>query len=560
MRPAVPVPGPDVDIALGKAIRRLKAFYTPHELATEHILLGLACLEDESGQWLHDRGVQTDALEEEIRTLHFGSYVHDSPLPFVEGDEEEEAIALDGGEAIEVEEERGLTDEKEVESTLGSPHPSPLPAGEGTGVEQSELLDSQRVLRVIDAAANRAREGLRVAEDYVRFFLDDRHLTQAIKELRHELTAALRPFPLNERLGARDTQQDVGTDLDTPGERQRDGSGDVIAANFTRVQESLRSLEEFTKTTKSEASARFKQLRYRSYTLQRAVETTGTSCRRLHGARLYVLLDGRPTLEEFCRLAKELVAAGVHVVQLRDKTLDDRQLIQRARSLREITAAGKTLMIVNDRPDLAVLSQADGVHVGQEELSVKDARTIVGPRRLVGVSTHSIEQARRAVLDGASYIGVGPTFPSGTKAFPEFPGPTLLAAGGGGNRPAGVCHRRHRQRESPPGARHGHWPRRGQRSGHQGAQPSRRRPRLVEAIELNNVTRTKIWVPCPRLRGHVKRVGLPTSTPAEKRRVVRAVRRDDRFRCGVGGYFTCPRLGRGHGTEHPMPSFQGDFP
>jgi len=81
---------------------------------------------------------------------------------------------------------------------------------------------------------------------------------------------------------------------------------------------------------------------------------------------------------------------------------------------------------VNDRPDRAALAGADGVHVGQDELSVKDVRAIVGPGRLVGVSTHSIEQARQAVLDGADYIGVGPTFPSGTKQFDTFPGPALL--------------------------------------------------------------------------------------------------------------------------------------
>ena len=81
---------------------------------------------------------------------------------------------------------------------------------------------------------------------------------------------------------------------------------------------------------------------------------------------------------------------------------------------------------MNDRPDLAVLARADGVHVGQEELSVKDVRRIVGPEMLVGVSTHSLQQARRAVLDGANYIGVGPTFPSDTKAFEHFPGLELL--------------------------------------------------------------------------------------------------------------------------------------
>jgi thiamine-phosphate pyrophosphorylase len=84
------------------------------------------------------------------------------------------------------------------------------------------------------------------------------------------------------------------------------------------------------------------------------------------------------------------------------------------------------LVILNDRPDIAALARADGVHLGQNELSVHDARQIVGPDMLVGVSAHSIEQARQAVLDGASYLGCGPTFPSGTKHFDRFPGLDFL--------------------------------------------------------------------------------------------------------------------------------------
>ena len=84
------------------------------------------------------------------------------------------------------------------------------------------------------------------------------------------------------------------------------------------------------------------------------------------------------------------------------------------------------MAIINDRPDVAAAADADGVHLGQDDMSVKDARAIVGPRKLVGVSTHSIEQGRQAVLDGANYIGVGPTFPSVTKQFDAFPGLELL--------------------------------------------------------------------------------------------------------------------------------------
>jgi thiamine-phosphate pyrophosphorylase len=202
----------------------------------------------------------------------------------------------------------------------------------------------------------------------------------------------------------------------------------VLAANFARLQESLRSLEEYGKLIDPALAAEMKQLRYRTYTLQRAVENTRSSLERLAAARLYVLIDGRASLDKFRRLAESLIAAGVGVLQLRDKQLDDRRLVERARLLCELTRGTDTFFIVNDRPDLAALSGADGVHVGQEELSVKDARTIVGPEALIGVSTHSIEQARRAVLDGANYIGVGPTFPSDTKSFVQFPGLDLLRA------------------------------------------------------------------------------------------------------------------------------------
>ena len=284
------------------------------------------------------------------------------------------------------------------------------------------------MLRVLDAAANRGREGLRVVEDYVRFVLDDQHLTGLLKRFRHELTALLARIPADSRMAARETQADVGTKLATPGERTRQDTAGVLGANFARVQESLRTIEEFSKLLDPDLACRFEQLRYRSYTLQRAVEITRRSLERLGEARLYVLIDGGSSLEQLAGRAEKLADAGVDVIQLRDKRLGDRQLLERARLLRETTRSSGVTFIVNDRPDLAVLSRADGVHVGQEELTVKDARAIVGAGALIGVSTHSIDQARQAVLDGANYIGVGPTFPSGTKKFQDFPGLDLLRA------------------------------------------------------------------------------------------------------------------------------------
>lgn len=280
--------------------------------------------------------------------------------------------------------------------------------------------------RILDANANRAAEGLRVVEDFTRFALDDAHLARLVKELRHDLTAALGGLSHEQRTAARATQRDVGAAINTPAETSRTTINEVLAASFKRVEQALRCLEEYGKLLSSDTGARFEQLRYRTYSLEQAVMVTHRAITRLAHARLYVLMDGGATEEDFMRRASALIAAGVQVLQLRDKQLDDRMLLARARRLRELTADSGALFIMNDRADLAFLARADGVHVGQEELTVKDARAIVGPRSLVGVSTHSLEQARAAVLDGADYIGVGPTFPSTTKEFAAFPGLDLL--------------------------------------------------------------------------------------------------------------------------------------
>ena len=110
------------------------------------------------------------------------------------------------------------------------------------------------------------------------------------------------------------------------------------------------------------------------------------------------------------------------MVQMREKGLPDRRFLELAKWIREWTAEAGALFIVNDRPDLACLAEADGVHVGQGDLSVHEARKIIGIDKLVGVSTHAIEQAQQAVLDGADYLGVGPVFSSRTKTFDQFAG------------------------------------------------------------------------------------------------------------------------------------------
>ena len=156
------------------------------------------------------------------------------------------------------------------------------------------------------------------------------------------------------------------------------------------------------------------------------ISTRFPSSTLLQRSRLYVLVDGCGDVAAFQQLVADLVEAGVDILQLRDKRLADRLLLERARITRQITQGTGTLFIMNDRPDLALLADADGVHVGQDELTVQDVRRIVGSNRLVGVSTHTIDQARQAMADQADYLGCGPTFPSATKEFAKFPGLAFL--------------------------------------------------------------------------------------------------------------------------------------
>src|SRR5690606_23416219 len=125
--------------------------------------------------------------------------------------------------------------------------------------------------RILDAAANRLREGLRVVEDFARFALDDRHLTEQFKTLRHAVTACLSPLGLSALLASRETQQDVGTQVSVASERARATPMDVVRANLKRIQEAARTLEEYAKVIAPGAAGEIEQLRYQSYTLERAV-------------------------------------------------------------------------------------------------------------------------------------------------------------------------------------------------------------------------------------------------------------------------------------------------
>ena len=279
----------------------------------------------------------------------------------------------------------------------------------------SDRLSDGRVLRLLDANANRAREALRVVEDYARFVLDDAGLSQELKHLRHELGAATRSF-VAEAILHRDTPNDVGTTIKTNGELSRADVADVVVAAGKRLGEALRAVEEFMKTVRPADASKVEGLRYRFYDIeQRIAFTLRPAVCGFTAVRLYVLIT-----ESICRIpwldaAEQAILGGADCVQLREKELEGAEFLRRARQLTTLCKEHRVPCVINDRPDVAILADADGVHVGQGDLPARETRKLVGAGRIVGVSTHNLEQARRALADGADYIGIGPVFRSPTK-------------------------------------------------------------------------------------------------------------------------------------------------
>lgn len=282
--------------------------------------------------------------------------------------------------------------------------------------------------RIIDANANRAREALRVLEESARFLLDDTTLSAQLKSLRHELAHNLAIIP--GLIYHRDTPGDVGTDITTPAEQQRDGPLDVVNAAAARLSEALRVIEEYAKTLNDDTAApqlatTAEQLRYKSYDLCRQLRLALGSGRGCQWRLCLLLTESLCVHHTWQRVLEQAIDSGVDCVQVREKNMDSGDLLHRVREVIGLVA-GKAAVIVNDRPDIALLAQADGVHLGQTDLNPNEARKLAGDRLIIGVSTSGLDQAKQAKALGADYCGVGPMFATTTKHKPTLAGPDYL--------------------------------------------------------------------------------------------------------------------------------------
>ena len=283
--------------------------------------------------------------------------------------------------------------------------------------------------RLIDANLDRVVEGLRVVGELLRFVAEREDLTASVRDLRHNVVAAIQRVPqLQKRaIAARDSESDVGRGLASSSYRD---VLDVAHANWSRAQESIRTLEEVSRAYVPGLADALGPLRYDAYVLEQAT----LSCLSAFVVRskldfgLYVVLGQKQQMgRDFETVTRAAIAGGAECIQLRAKELGKRDILDWARRLRGITAEAGVTFVINDHIDIALAAGADGVHLGQDDLPIPEARAIAGPDLILGASTHSLDQALVAEQEGASYINVGPVFPTMTKEGARAPvGPELL--------------------------------------------------------------------------------------------------------------------------------------
>jgi thiamine-phosphate pyrophosphorylase len=291
----------------------------------------------------------------------------------------------------------------------------------------SEAMSRQR-LRIIDANLNRAGEGLHLLEDIARLMLNDAGLTQQLKTIRHEILEV--DWSFNQQLiQSRDSESDVGIDIEAPGEERE--LPITVVANARRVQESLRILEELSKipgTTPKLDPEKFKQARFAVYTIeQKLLSKLLRRDKVKHLTGIYAIIDSQALgVRSHIEVAKELIRGGAKIIQLRDKLRSKSELLSIAQGLKELCSKHDVLFIVNDYLGLVLAVGADGLHLGQKDFPISVARRLLPIDKLIGCSVNTVDQATAAQSDGADYIAVGSIYPTSSKETAKVVGVEVL--------------------------------------------------------------------------------------------------------------------------------------
>ena len=270
------------------------------------------------------------------------------------------------------------------------------------------------VYRIIDANFNRAREAVRVIEEFCRFALNSASLTKRAKRLRHQLSAAMGKLDSGRLISSRDALGDVGVGSVLDGQSERRDLKDCLTAGCKRLTEALRTLAEMTQTHDRSVAQIFETLRFDAYALEKDIVLFGDPIEKFRRVGLYVIISSNLPADVIS-LTHRCVAGGADCIQLRAKDINDDKLLAVAVEFVHICIAGGALGMINDRVDVAVGAGADGVHLGQNDLPVEQARRLQLTPLIVGKSTHSSKELRKSCDECPTYVSLGPVFPTPTK-------------------------------------------------------------------------------------------------------------------------------------------------
>ena len=270
------------------------------------------------------------------------------------------------------------------------------------------------VYRIIDANFNRAREAVRMVEEYCRFALNSASLTERAKKLRHELCAAVDRLDTGRLISSRDVPGDVGAGKMVSEQLMRGELRDCFTAGCKRLTEALRALSEMAQTLDKPVAEAIQKLRFAAYTLEKDIVVFSEPAEKFGRVGLYVIISSNLPAEVIS-LAYKCAAGGADCIQLRAKDIADDTLFALAGEFVRLCRDCGVLSIINDRVDIAVGAGADGVHLGQNDLSIECARRLQLIPLIVGRSTHSLEQLRAAHEQRPAYVSLGPVFTTETK-------------------------------------------------------------------------------------------------------------------------------------------------
>lgn len=274
-------------------------------------------------------------------------------------------------------------------------------------------VEDMRIYQVLDAAVNRACEGMRVCEELFRF-TGISSAYERLKGLRHRLRGLVEPFK-SKMLEERDSVSDVGRYVGSvDSEYKRRDEDAVFRANVVRAQEGMRVVEESLKIIDPKKAKVAEQIRFDLYTLEHDWSGRLSVHRMLKEARLYCIVSdgfGKDVVDASSRLA------GVaDIVQLRMKRVSDAELLKTAERVKRRLEGSGTIFVVNDRVDIACAVCADGLHLGIDDIPVSVARRLF--RGIIGATVHNRKELKKAQEENADYLGVGSFYRSRSKRSP----------------------------------------------------------------------------------------------------------------------------------------------